>query len=93
MPRNLRQLMQWGNFCQAGSHQQKVKERLRQNARMLAYYRRRSDRLDVKVRTTQRALFGIVNWPLLIVTAIVAYGFGASEWRTYLTSAKHFLGL
>lgn len=73
--------------------QQKARERLRQNTRMLAYYRRRSDRFDVKVRTIQRALHDMVNWPLLIVTALVAYSLGASEWRTYLASAKHFLGL
>lgn len=75
-----------------GDHQ-KTRERLRQNTRMLSHYRRKSDRFEAKVRTIQSALYRIVNWPLLIFTAMVAYGVGASEWRTYLASMKHYLGL
>lgn len=68
-----------------------ARRRLRESNRMLSRYRRKSERFDVKVRTMRNALSSIVNWPLVIFTAVVAYGVGAGEWRTYLAAAKHYL--
>lgn len=69
-----------------------ARRRLRESNRTLSRYRRKSERFDAKVRTIRNALAYIVNWPLVAATAVVGYGVGAGEWRTYLAVVKHHLG-
>ncbi len=75
------------------SDRKKTRERLRESLQSLRYFKRRSKQFTVKAKMVRQALHHIVNWPLLVVTAVVAYGVGAGQWRAYLTAAKQLVGL
>lgn len=62
---------------------QRVRDRLRTNTRLMSLYRRRSMHFDEKLQKFMRYLASIVNWPLLVVVAVISYGLGASELKTY----------
>lgn len=74
------------------SHERhKIKDRLTYNTRRMLRYKRENDRFDLKVGKVMRALRILVNWPLLLLVAFLAYGLGSSQLGTYLDAIKQFL--
>lgn len=72
---------------------QMIRRELSRSKRMLATYKRKSQRFEAKVRFIQHTLYKIINFPSVLLAAVVGYGVGSGQWRNYLSSVKLFLGL